>query len=151
MIRERKASMIRPEKIADVMGGAAILGRHIRSIGDLESTISDGLPKRALRRTAERVYPAAGDARRVMFRIVPEATFKRRTRLSATESERTERLARVIAASEYTWNDREDAREWLTKPHPELGLRTPLESAMTELGARRVEDLLDRLFYGIPA
>jgi putative toxin-antitoxin system antitoxin component (TIGR02293 family) len=143
--------MIRPENIADVMGGAAILGRRIRSIGDLEKTISHGLPKRALRLTAERVYPSAGDARRVMFRIVPEATFKRRTRLSAAESERTERLARIIAAAEYTWDDGSDAREWLTRPHPELGSRTPLESAMTELGARQVEDLLDRLFYGIPA
>jgi len=143
--------MIRPESIADVMGGTAILGRRIRSIGDLERTISHGLPKRALRLTAERVYTSAGEARRAMFRIVPEATFKRRTRLSASESERTERLARVIAAAEFAWNNREDAREWLTNPHPELGKRTPLESAMTELGARRVEDLLDRLFYGIPA
>ena len=143
--------MIRPESIADVMGGATILGRRIRSIDDLEKTVSYGLPKRALRLTVERVYPSAGDARRIMFRIVPEATFKRRTRLSPPESERTERLARVIAAAEYAWADREDAREWLTKPHPELGKRTPLESAMTELGARRVEDLLDRLFYGIPA
>jgi putative toxin-antitoxin system antitoxin component (TIGR02293 family) len=143
--------MIRPESIADVMGGTAILGRRIRSIGDLERTISHGLPKRALRLTAERITTSAGDARRVMFRVVPEATFKRRTRLSAAESERTERLARVIAAAEYAWSDRQDAREWLTKPHPELGKRTPFESAMTELGARRVEDLLDRLFYGIPA
>lgn len=143
--------MIRPESIADVMGGTAILGRRIRSIDDLEETVSHGLPKRALRLTAERVYSSAGDARRVMFRIVPEATFKRRTRLSTTESERTERLARVIAAAEYAWNDREDAREWLTKPHPELGKRTPLESAMSELGARRVENLLERLFFGIPA
>ncbi len=143
--------MIRPASIADVMGGTAILGRRIRSVRDLEKTIALGLPKRALRLTAERITTSAGDARRVMFRVVPEATFKRRTRLSAAESERTERLARVIAAAEYAWNDREDARDWLTKPHPELGKRTPLESAMTELGARRVEDLLDRLFYGIPA
>jgi putative toxin-antitoxin system antitoxin component (TIGR02293 family) len=143
--------MVRPESIANVMGGAAILGRRIRSIGDLERTISHGLPKRALRLTAERISTSAGDTRRMMFRIVPEATFKRRTRLSVAESERTERLARVIAAAEYAWNDREDAREWLTKPHPELGRRTPLESARSELGARRVEDLLDRLFYGIPA
>lgn len=143
--------MIRPESIADIMGGMPILGRRIRSFDDLEKAVSYGLPKRALRLAAERVYPSAGDARRVMFRIVPEATFKRRTRLTAAESERTERLARVIAAAEHTWNDQEDAREWLTKPHPELGKRTPLESAMTELGARRVEDLLDRLFYGIPA
>lgn len=143
--------MVRPEQIANVMGGAAILGRRIRSIDDLESTISRGLPKRALRLTAERVFPSAGEARRVMFRIVPEATFKRRTRLSAAESERTERLARVIAAAEFAWNDEADAREWLTKPHPELGNRTPLEAATSELGARRVEDLLDRLIYGIPA
>lgn len=143
--------MIRPEQVANVMGGVAILGRRIRSIDELESTVSRGLPKRALRLTAERISPSAGEARRVMFRIVPEATFKRRTRLSAAESERTERLARVIAAAEYAWSDEENAREWLAKPHPELGKRTPLESAMTELGARRVEELLDRMIYGIPA
>ncbi len=143
--------MIRPEKIAAVMGGPAILGRRIRSIGDLEQSISQGLPKRALRLTTERVYPTIGDARRMMYRVVPEATFKRRTRLSPTESERTERLARVIAAAEYAWSDREDARAWLLKPHPELRKQIPLQLAMTELGARQVEELLDRLFYGIPA
>ncbi|MGH9567401.1 MAG: antitoxin Xre/MbcA/ParS toxin-binding domain-containing protein [Candidatus Angelobacter sp.] len=55
-----------------------------------------------------------------------------------------------MAAAEHAWNDRNDAQEWLTKPHSELGRRTPLESAMTELGARQVEDLVERLFYGIP-
>ena len=142
--------MMRPESIADVMGGKATLGRRVQSLGDLDKTISLGLPKRALRLTAERIYPSAGDARKAMFRIVPEATFKRRTRLSQGESQRTERFARVIAAAEYAWNDRQDARAWLTQPHPELGNNTPLDSALTELGARRVEELLDRLFYGIP-
>lgn len=143
--------MIRPENIADVMGGTAILGSRIRSIGDLERTIAYGLPKRALRLTAERISSSIGDARRLMSSIVPEATYKRRTRLSPAEGERTERLARVIAFAEYAWDDRDDAREWMTKKHPELGKRTPLESAMTELGARRVEELLERLYYGIPA
>lgn len=142
--------MIPVERVAEVMGGSGVLGHRIRSIGDLEKTVSSGLPKQALRTTVERVYGSVGDARRAMFRIVPEATFKRRTRLSPAESERTERLARVIAAAEYVWNDREDAREWLTRPHPELGKRTPLQSALTELGARQVEDLTERLFYGIP-
>jgi len=143
--------MVRPESIADVMGGTAILGTRVRSIGDLEKTISRGLPKRALRFTVERVYSSTGDVRRVMFRIVPEATFKRRVRLSHSESERTERLARVFAAAQQAWNDQEDAHDWLIKPHPELGRRTPLESAMTELGARQVEEVLDRLVYGGPA
>ena len=143
--------MVKAENIAEVMGGASILGDHVRSMRDLEKTICRGLPKQALRITVERIYTSAGDARRAMFRIVPEATFKRRVRLSPAEGERTERLARVIAAAEHVWNDQPDAREWLTKPHPELGERAPLEAAMTELGARQVEELLERLFYGIPA
>ena len=143
--------MVEPESIAEVMGGASILGVRVRSMDDLEKTISQGLPKRALRITVKRIYPSAGDARRAMFRIVPEATFKRRVRLSHAESERTERLGRVIAAAEDTWHDQTDAREWLTKPHPELGGRSPLEAAMTELGARQVEELLDRLSYGVPS
>jgi putative toxin-antitoxin system antitoxin component (TIGR02293 family) len=143
--------MIRPDRIARVMGGRAILRRPIHSIRDLERAVARGLPKRALRNTVERVLTRNAEVRRVMFRVVPEATFKRRARLSPAESERTERLARVIAAAEYAWNKQEDARAWLTKPHPELGGRNPFETAMTELGARQVEELVDRLVYGIPA
>jgi uncharacterized protein (DUF2384 family) len=39
----------------------------------------------------------------------------------------------------------------MSRSHQELGGQTPLETASTELGARRVEDLLDKLFYGLPA
>ena len=86
-----------------------------------------------------------------MNRIVPSATYKRRRNiLKVDESERTERLARVIASAEYVWDDSEKARRWLTKPHPELGRKSPVDAALTELGARQVEDLLDRIFYGLP-
>ncbi len=143
--------MIHPERIAEVMGGVAILGQEVRSFQDLESSVSGGLPKVALRRTLERVYLTTADVRQAIYRVVPEATFKRRTRLSKTEGERTERLARVIAAAEYVWDDAGDAREWLTKPHPELDDRTPMQAAESELGARRAEHVLDAIFYGLPA
>jgi len=80
--------MIRPDRIANVMGGRAILRRRVHSIRDLERTVARGLPKRALRSTVERVLTNKADVRRVMFRLVPEATFKRRVRLSPAESER---------------------------------------------------------------
>lgn len=143
--------MVKPDQIAEVMGGAAILGHTVHSLRDLELTVSTGLPKRALQQAVERVYPARSDARRAIFRVVPEATYKRRTRLSPSESERTERLARIIAAAEYVWDDRDSAREWLTCPHPELDGRAPLDAALSEVGARQVEELLDRILYGIPA
>jgi len=142
--------MIHPERIADVMGGVAILGFEVRSLQDLERSVSQGLPKTALRRTVERVYSTAGDVRQAIYRVVPEATFKRRTRLSRAEGERTERLARIIAAAEYVLDDPNDAHEWLTNPHPELDGRTPMETAESELGARRVEHVLESLLYGLP-
>lgn len=86
----------------------------------------------------------------MMYKVVPEATYKRRTRLTSTESERTERLARVIALAEYTMNDRERAHTWLTKPHLELSGKSPIQAAMTEIGARQVEWVLNAIFYGLP-
>jgi uncharacterized protein (DUF2384 family) len=49
--------------------------------------------------SVERVCPGA-EGRRLLHRIVPEATLKRRQeRLSAEEPERAERLARVYATA----------------------------------------------------
>jgi putative toxin-antitoxin system antitoxin component (TIGR02293 family) len=107
--------------------------------------------ERALRLTLGRACATAKEATTMLYRVVPEATYKRRARLTPAQSERTERLARVIAAAEYVWSDRADAQAWLAKAHPELENRSPLEASLSELGARRVEELLGRLFYGIPA
>jgi putative toxin-antitoxin system antitoxin component (TIGR02293 family) len=130
---------------------AEVLGLKARTLADLSQAVERGLPKQALRRTADRVFIERGAARKFAGKVVPEATYKRRTRLTVEESERTERLARAIAAAEYVWDDRDSAREWLNTPHPELDDRTPLQASMTELGARRVERVLDRILYGLPA
>jgi len=139
--------MIAPESVADILG----LQASIRSVSELEAAVSAGLPKRSLENLSSRLYLDRRIASAYKFKIVPQATWKRRgKRLSVEESERTERLARVLAQAEYVWDDREQAREWMSKPHRELQESTPLDAARTELGARRVEDLLDKLFYGLP-
>ena len=63
----------------------------------------------------------------------------------------TERLARVIAIAEDVWQDREEARRFLTTRHAELGGKTPLDAALTELGARQAEAIMARILYGLPA
>lgn len=144
--------MVEARRIADVMGGPEVLHHRIGSIGDLNDAVARGLPKMALRNTVNRVFAESGEQRQYLYRIVPEATFKRRReRLSSAESERTERIARVIASAEYVWDDREEARRFLTTPHPLLGGKSPLNTAVTELGAREVEEVLARILHGIPA
>jgi putative toxin-antitoxin system antitoxin component (TIGR02293 family) len=144
--------MIAPSRIAEIMGGPHVLGRRLASLGALTDAVSKGLPKAALRQTAGRIFEDRAEQRQLMNRIVPEATFKRRRdRLSMAESERTERIARVMAGAEFVWGDRSDARRFMTTPHPALRGRTPLDAALTELGARHVEEILDKIFHGLPA
>ena len=143
--------VIEAVRVAEVMGGPKVLGRQVHSIQDLSRAVAQGLPKDALKRTVRRVFSEPKEANEVMYRIVPSATYKRRrTRMKATESERTERLARVIASAEFVWDNPEKAHRWLVRPHPELGRSAPVDCAFTELGARQVEELLDRIFYGLP-
>src|SRR5271170_8322223 len=95
-------AVIAPELIAEILG----LGASVRTVGQLESAVSAGLPKRALERLSARLYVDRRAANAYKFKVVPQATWKRRTkRLSVDESEKTERLARVLAAAEYVWDD----------------------------------------------
>jgi putative toxin-antitoxin system antitoxin component (TIGR02293 family) len=140
--------LVTPEQIAAVMA----LAPMPHSFAELDEQVALGLPKTALKAGVERIGRNIEERRALLYRVVPEATLKRRRdRLSAAESEKTERLARIFATARHVWGSDEDALTFLHTPHAMLGERSPIEVAMTELGARRVEVLLWRLFYGIAA
>jgi len=139
--------LVSPEKIAAVMG----LNPVPHSIAELEAQVAEGLPKSALRNGVEQIASTAEERRALQACVIPEATYRRRRdRLTPTESEKTERLARIYASTTYVWDDPADARAFLATPHPLLEGRPPLKVALTELGARRVEELLCRLCFGLP-
>jgi putative toxin-antitoxin system antitoxin component (TIGR02293 family) len=142
----RKEPMVVRE-VARVMYGAGRGVPQINSIVDLRHLVEEGLPKETLRNTVSRIL-GPSEAKKFMNRVVPPATLSRRTKLTSEESARVERIARVIATAEHIIG--EDAREFLTRPHPVLG-SSPLELSTSELGARQVEDLLWRLYYGVAA
>jgi putative toxin-antitoxin system antitoxin component (TIGR02293 family) len=139
---------VTPEKIASIM--ALLPAPH--SFAELDAVVSHGLPKNALKASVAYICLSAEDRKQLLYRIIPEATYKRRRdKLSAEESGRIERLARIYATAQYVWNSDDDARAFLHTPHPLLQDRTPLDVSMTELGARRVEEVLWQLYYGIAA
>ena len=137
---------VTPEKIASIM--ALIPVPH--SFAELDALVSHGLPKNALKSSVAYICLSNEDRKQLLYRIIPEATYKRRRdKLNAEESGRIERLARIYATTQYVWNSDDDARAFLHTPHPLLQDRTPLDVSMTELGARRVEEVLWQLYYGI--
>lgn len=47
-----------------------------------------------------------------------------------------------------TFGTKEDASEWLRRPHPMLDKMSPLEMSQSEAGAQRVKAILVAIKYG---
>lgn len=137
-------------KVARIMGGEKVLGHRVDSLSDLQEIVADGLPVRALDETVRYLAGSSRTATALKDRLVPRATRARRVRLKLVESERVERLARLMALAEQVWEDEADARAFMHEPHLMLDGQTPVSMAATELGARRVEMLLAKLEYSLP-
>jgi putative toxin-antitoxin system antitoxin component (TIGR02293 family) len=153
MLRQMTRSGIMEDagRVAALMGGKRVLGRHVETISDLRSAVESGLPKAALKNVVQHLARDGSTQRALMHKMVPEATLRRvGRRLSLTGSERTERLARTTALALEVWGDNEDARTFMTTPHAMLQDRTPAEMALTDLGAREVEAILRSIAYGHP-
>src|SRR5205085_2331269 len=84
---------------------------------------------------------------------IPQRTLTRRlsqqSRLTAAESDRTARLARVYADAVEMIGEEERAVQWLLTPNRALEGERPLDRLDTDVGAREVEDVLGRIAYGV--
>ena len=137
--------------VARVMGGERALHRRIRSVDDLRNAVEAGLPVAALERTVAHLAGEGTAALELKHQIVPRTTLQRRgARLSLEESQRLERLARMVALAEFVWEDSERAIEFLTNAQPQLGGNRPVDLVRTDLGTRQVETLLYGLEYSLP-
>ena len=139
------------QNIADVLGGKKVLGRNVKSLTDLAELVREGLPASSVLVLAQKLE--LGNAALSRKLGIPQRTMTRRlsqhSRLSAAESDRTVRLARVYATAVEMIGNQEKAVEWLRTPNRALAGERPLDQLDTDLGAREVEDVLGRIAYGV--
>jgi len=137
--------------IAEVLGGKKVLGRAIKSSSDLAELVREGLPAGSVTALAEKLDLRNAALSRKLG--IPQRTLTRRlsshSRLSAAESDRTVRLARVYTTAVEMIGNEEKAVEWLRTPNRALSGGRPLDQLDTDLGAREVEDVLGRIAYGV--
>lgn len=69
--------------------------------------------------------------------------------LTAEQSDRLMRVARMVEATEKTFGGNDRARLWLQRPTTALAGERPLDLLDTDDGAREVEILLGRIAHGI--
>lgn len=139
------------QAIANVLGGTKVIRRRIASSSDLMRAIRDGLP-------AESVPVLAGGLavdRKAVARIVgiPERTLTRRlsshARLTSDESDRTVRVARILALASDVLGDKARASQWLQTPNRALQNVAPFELLDNDTGVQTVETILGRISYGV--
>lgn len=140
-------------EIANVLGGHRVLGRRVESMRELDDIVREGMPKTAL----DTFIGALGASEYGKFaiqlrnKIVPRSTYDRVDRFNLQVSETTERMARLYAMALSVFDDTEVAVRFMANPHPELGDRAPFEAALTEIGGREVEEVIERGLHGLPA
>lgn len=87
--------------------------------------------------------------------IVPKRTFQRRRerqeRLSPNESDRAERMARLVALATVVFDNEQRAVRWLSSPKLQFGDRAPFDLLRTKAGTDVVERVLLRAYFGYAA
>ena len=140
------------DQIAEVLGGTRILGRRVRRTVDLEDIVREGIPRESLD-TVVGILGAglAGEDVKLRNKIIPRATYQRVEKLNLQHSETVERIARLYALLKSVFQDARTAAKFLMTAHPELGGRVPFEVALTEVGGRQIEEIIERGLHGLPA
>lgn len=115
--------------------------------------IRQGVPFERLEEIARRFRLTQETLTRILG--VSERTLQRRKetgRLSATESDRFERLLRIHQLALRAFDDNlEEARDWLTTPKRGLEGETPVEHLDTEPGTQAVTEMLIVIDQTMPA
>lgn len=138
------------DRVFQVLGRTALLARQGNASEALIAEVRAGLPFTTIGTVAKRTGLAAERVREVIG--LSERTAARRKiskRLNAVESDRLFRVARIAALAGHVLGDVAKAQDWLTRPNRALGDVIPLDQLDTELGAREVENVLQRLAFGI--
>jgi putative toxin-antitoxin system antitoxin component (TIGR02293 family) len=119
--------------------------------GAWEEAIRDGLDKQTFEDIALKIGGDEKAARAIIYSVIPRATWERRAdKLEMREGEVVERFVRLWDLALEVWGTPSEARAFMMAQHPMLSERTPLDSALTEVGGRRVERILRALQFGLP-
>jgi putative toxin-antitoxin system antitoxin component (TIGR02293 family) len=129
----------------------SLVGLRSQDPLDIRRRVEEGLSFAALESFQRNTGLSTADlADAVMITMRTLHRRKEQGRLEPEESDRLLRLSRVFGrALELFEGDAPAAREWLARPHKALGGERPMNLVKTDVGAREVEALAERLDHGV--
>jgi len=138
-------------EIVEVLGGERTFKQPIRKADDLVAEVRAGLPASTVTLLADSLsIQRAQVAKRLN---IPARTLSRRlatkSRLTQDESDRTLRMARVVALANEILGAEDKASRWMVALNRALGGQRPFDQLDTEVGVRSVEEVLYSIAYGM--
>ena len=137
--------------IAAILGGQKVLRRRVMTGQELVALTREGLPAETL----DLLSTQMGLSRSVVARSlgISARTLTRRShsraRLTAAESDRAVRMARILAQAREVFETSEKAARWMMTTNRAMDGDTPFERLDTDAGAQTVETILGRIAYGL--
>lgn len=142
--------MAQAEKLFQTLGGSTVFRRQVQSTEDVRAMIHKGLPYRSLEVIISKFHLDPARMSRILS--VPPRTMARRKaaqRLTAQESDRLARLARILTYATEVFGTEEKAALWISRPNRVLQGTAPIELLDTDLGTQVVETMLGRIEHGV--
>jgi putative toxin-antitoxin system antitoxin component (TIGR02293 family) len=132
-------------------GYVLLLGLRLQDPIRIAKRVEEGLKFQALERFQKNTRFSTSDlAEVVSIKLRTLHRRKDRGRLEPDESDRLLRVSRIFGKTlELFEGDADAARRWFSTPLKGLGGEPPIVLARTDVGAREVEALIDRLEHGV--
>lgn len=138
------------EQLFKTLGGTTVFKRQFQSTEDVRAIIHKGLPYRSVEVILTTYHLDLLRMGKILS--VPPRTMARRKveqRLTAQESDRLARFARILTYTTEVFGTEEKASTWLTRPNRVLQGTPPIDLLDTDLGAQVVETMLGRIEHGV--
>lgn len=139
----------------ELLGGREVLSRTPENLLDVHHWVSHGIPSASILHLAQAIEPlpsqALSEALGISLRTLHRKKGAQGDTLSVAQGGRTFKFAEVVAKASVVLGSREAAVQWLTAPAIGLEQQKPMDLLATPMGTQLVEELLDRIEYGVYA
>lgn len=139
----------------ELLGGREVLSRTPENLLDVHHWVSHGIPSASILHLAQAMDPLPAndlsEALGISLRTLHRKKGAQGDTLSVAQGGRTFKFAEVVAKATVVLGTREAAVQWLTSPAIGLEQQKPIDLLATPMGTQLVEELLDRIEYGVYA
>src|SRR4051795_12387223 len=151
---ESQTEVIALADVASLLGAPHTLRKVPQNRLEAHEMLLKGLPTKALTHLVQNFLFLRWDESLAKAIGMSLRTYQRRSssaarQLNPEQSGRTWKFAEILAKATSVFGSKEEAEQWLEQPAIGLDQRRPIDLLATPAGVEMVEDLLERLEYGV--